>query len=212
MPAFIPVIGLPVAAVRFLCCLMFSVENFLDKDYNAGSKGQTLCHTHTHTHTHTQTHHYYSPWRRSTCSIAVRLIQHRSWVRSLCVSVFRVLLQDDSFTRSSAKVHESGCEAAPAEFKLCFIRVTRVEASCLSFSVSACESRSWIRLESDRVESQVQLTFNFIQMNSWLFGGIGRESCWTLCWVLLALSGTRQLFGGADSKGSPHHSRGFVVQ
>ena len=112
MPAFILPIGLPVAALGFLCCLMFSVENFLDKDWSTGSKGQTLCHTHTHTQTH---HYYYSPWRRSTCSIAVRLIQHRSWVRSLCVSVCRVLLQDDSFTRSSAEVHESGCEAAPAE-------------------------------------------------------------------------------------------------
>lgn len=40
------------------------------------------------------------------------------------------------------------------QFKPCFIRVTRVEASCLCFSVSACESRSWIRLERSREGSQ----------------------------------------------------------
>lgn len=93
---------------------------------------------------------------------------------SLCSGCCCSMTHSRTVQPRSMRVDVSAAEPSTSrgKFKLCkntisFIRVTRVEASCLSCSVGACESRSWIRLESCGEESQIQLTFNFIQMNSW---------------------------------------------
>lgn len=74
-----------------------------------------------------------------------QLTQHWFGIRNRCVAAVRFI------HRLFGRGHWGGMWD---QFKPSFIPVTRVEASCLCFSASACDSRSWMTWESSREESQ----------------------------------------------------------